>query len=135
MAFLVDTSVFIAIERQGTPPESVLIHSHGEPMALSAVTASELLVGIHRTVNVEQSRYREGFVTAVLELLPVLPFDLQAARVHAAVYAELQTRGQTIGAHDLLIAATAIANGYTVLTHNLRDFQRVPGLEVRQPLG
>ena len=41
--------------------------------------------------------------------------------------------GQTTGAHDLLIAATALAHGYGVMTDNIRDFERVPGLEVRQP--
>ena len=65
--------------------------------------------------------------------MPVLPFDLLVARVHARVSAQLLDAGRLIGAHDLLIAATALAHGYAVLTQNLRDFRRVPGLDVRQP--
>ncbi|HLH21188.1 MAG TPA: PIN domain-containing protein [Chloroflexota bacterium] len=58
---------------------------------------------------------------------------LVAARVHARIWSDLATIGQPIGAHDLLIAATALAHGYAVLTNNLREFQRVAGLVVRQP--
>ncbi|MBI4311689.1 MAG: PIN domain-containing protein [Chloroflexi bacterium] len=98
MALLIDTSVFIALERRGDPVEAVFLHSRGEPMALSAVTASELLVGLHRTSTQEQSRNRQAFVTRVFETLMVLPFDLGAARAHASIYADLQARGQLIGA-------------------------------------
>ena len=64
---------------------------------------------------------------------PALPFDLRVARMHARIWAQLAAAGQPIGAHDVLIAATALAHGYAVLTQHLRDFQQVPGLVVRQP--
>ena len=70
---------------------------------------------------------------SVLALVPVLPLDLPVARIHARVLAELLGRGQLIGAHDLMIAATALAHGYTVLTDNLRDFENVHGLTIQQP--
>jgi len=72
-------------------------------------------------------------VEAILERVPVLPFELRTARVHARTWAQLVSGGQSIGAHDLLIAATALAHGYAVLTQNRREFERVPGLVVRQP--
>lgn len=74
---------------------------------------------------------REAFVEAVLEAIPVLPFDLLAARVHARLSAELAAAGRSIGAHDLLIAATALAHGYAVATENPKHFRAVPGLVVR----
>jgi tRNA(fMet)-specific endonuclease VapC len=67
-------------------------------------------------------------------LLPVVPFDLDAARVHAALWARLQEQGQVIGAHDLLIAATARMLDYGVITLNQDEFQRVPDLTVLNPL-
>ena len=62
-----------------------------------------------------------------------MEFDLRVALIHAQLWVELASAGQLIGAHDLMIAATAVAHGYAVLTDNLRDFNRVPGLEIRQP--
>ena len=56
------------------------------------------------------------------------------AEVHARVWADLERRGQTIGAHDLLLAATALAGGLGVVTLNEREFSRVPGLTVHNPL-
>ena len=81
----------------------------------------------------ERRRAREAFVELVLTRLPILPFDLQAARIHARIAAEFAAAGQPIGLNDLLIAATALTHGYSVLTENLRDFERVPGLVVQRP--
>ena len=102
-------------------------------MAIAAITASELLVGIHRATSQAHRVRRSAFVEGALAELPVLAFDLDAARVHASLSAEMSASGQVIGSHDLLIAATALANNYDVLTTNTRDFGRVPGLVVREP--
>ena len=104
-----------------------------EPVALAAVTASELLVGVHRADSRVRRLTREEFVEGVIEIFPVLPFNLRVARVHAEIWAELTSTGSTIGFIDMIIASTALAHGYSVLTDNIRDFNRVPGLEVRQP--
>ena len=133
MAVLIDSSVFIGVERRGFPPEDATALAAGEEAALASVTASELLAGVHRADSPARRPRREAFVEAILELIPVLPFDLRVARTHAQVWTQLTAAGRPIGAHDLLIAATALAHGYAVLTENLRDFQRVPGLVVRQP--
>jgi predicted nucleic acid-binding protein len=55
------------------------------------------------------------------------------AEMHARIWAELAASGQRIGAHDFMIAATALVYQYTLLTDNVREFSRIPGLEVRQP--
>ena len=133
MAVLIDASVFIAVERRGLPPEHAIMPVRSEDAVLASITASELLAGVHRADSPARRLRREAFVEAILAALPVLPFDLQAARVYALLSAQLASAGQPIGAHDLLIAATAMSNGSGVLTHNVRDFARVPGLVVRQP--
>lgn len=133
MAILIDSSVFITVERRGFPPDFVLTLIRNEEGAMASVTASELLVGVHRADTSARRVRREAFVEAILVAIPVVPFDLGTARVHAQLSAQLAATGRPIGAHDLLIAATALAKGYRILTDNLRDFQRVPGLAVQQP--
>ena len=75
---------------------------------LLSVTASEVLIGFHRADTPEHRLRREAFVEAVFDMLPVLPFDLQVARVHAQIWAQLSSAGWMIGAHDQIIAATAL---------------------------
>lgn len=67
----------------------------------------------------------------MLDTVPVVAFDLDVARVHARVRARLLARGERIGAHDLIIAATALCRGLGVMTHNTREFARVEGLVLR----
>ena len=133
MARLIDTSALVALERQGQSLDPLVSAAADEPVALAAITASELLFGLERADSPQRRLRREAFINAVLDLAPVLPFDLRVARIHAGIWAQLSAAGQIIGAHDLIIAATALAHGYSVLTDNLREFHRVPGLEVRQP--
>ena len=60
----------------------------------------------------------------------VLDFTVATARMHAEIFADLAKKGQMIGAHDLLIAATARHHDFSVLTDNVEEFSRVPGLRV-----
>jgi tRNA(fMet)-specific endonuclease VapC len=133
MAQLVDSSVFITLERRGLRLGALAQAAPGELTAIAGITASELLVGVHRADSPARRLHREAFVEAILENVAVLRFDLHVARVHSGLWAQLAAAGQLVGAHDLLIASTALAHGHSVLTENLRDFQRVPGLAVRQP--
>ena len=97
---------------------------------LSVITASELLHGVHRAIQPAVRTKRAAFVEAILERFPLLPVDLVTARTHAQVWAELAAAGQMIGPHDLWLAATCIAHGLTMVTANVREFARVPGLAV-----
>jgi predicted nucleic acid-binding protein len=133
MAVLIDASISIAIERRGVPAEHAIVLIRAEDAAPASITASELLAGVHRADSPARRLRREAFVEAILAALPVLPFDLRAARVYAELAAQLAAAGQPISAHDLLIAPTALADGSAVLTQNVRDFERVPGLLVQQP--
>lgn len=131
MGILIDSSVFIAAERGRLPLESHLDGQEDEPVALSALTASELLHGVHRASDPRYRARRERFVEAILARFPVVEFDLNAARVHARLWAELVARGETVAAHDLIIGATAMAVDFQVATLNPRDFPRIPGLRVQ----
>ena len=104
----------------------------GEAAMLASVTVSELLTGIYRAERSERRRRRESYVETIIGRYTVLPFDLSVARIHARLSADLAVQGQMIGAHDLIIAATASVHGLAVMTHNQRHFGRIRGLEVRQ---
>jgi predicted nucleic acid-binding protein len=70
-------------------------------------------------------------VEAILARFPVVEFGLEAARVHARLWVELLSRGEAVGAHDLIIGATAVAMEFQVATVSARDFRRIPGLRVQ----
>jgi tRNA(fMet)-specific endonuclease VapC len=132
VGILIDTSVLIAAERGETAlAERILATTtEGESLAIAAITASELLHGVHRLKGALARARAEASVEHLLDALPVVPFDLEVARVHARVWADLAAQGQTVGAHDLLIGATAIALRYRVASRDRRSFPRIPDLEL-----
>jgi predicted nucleic acid-binding protein len=129
VGLLIDTSVLVGFERQAS--SAGLAQVEGESVFISAISASELLHGVERAVDEARRAKRQAFVERVLDSVPVLPFDLDSARVHARIWASLLRRGEMIGAHDLIIAATALSRDLPVLTHNTREFARVDGLALR----
>lgn len=130
MGLLIDTSVFIRIERSGEPIDDLLGRLGDPQVYLSAISTSELLQGVHRADNDQRRRRRELFVEAIFAFVPILPIDLHVARVHSRIWADLSRRGENIGGNDLWIAATALAHGHSVLTENLKEFRRVENLGV-----
>ena len=130
MGKLIDSSILIAAERGLLDLDVQLADHRDEPFALSAVTASELLHGVHRAHDAERRVQRERFVEGLLQRLPVLPVDLSVARVHAVLWAELAAKGIAVGERDLLIGATAVAHAYELVTRDQRSFPRIPGLVV-----
>lgn len=133
MALIVDSTVLIGMERRGLGFTDIARIGPNESTAIASITASELLIGVMRSVPSPKTTARAAFVEAICQRLPVLPFDLAAARVHARLWADLAATGTPIGPHDMLIAATALSNGYAILTDNIGEFQGVPRLVVIQP--
>ncbi len=130
MGVLIDASVLIDHERGRVDLGDRLAGREDEEFFLSVVTASELLHGVHRAGSSNIRARRSAFVEAVLERFPLLLVDLATARAHARLWAELMAEGRLIGPHDLWLAATCLAHGLTMVTGNVREFARVPGLDV-----
>jgi len=128
MGTLIDSSVLVAAERGKLDLEQQLILLGNEPVAVAAITASELLHGAHRASTAAQRTRREAFVEQVLSHVEAIPFDLAVARIHARIAAELYRT--PVGAHDLIIASTAIALDYQVATRDLRSFPKIKGLRI-----
>lgn len=130
MGTLIDTSVLVAIERGQLEADAILgFGDAGTLGAIAAITAAELLYGVYRSSGARRVR-TERYCQAWLGLFPVIPFDLEVARAHAILTQQLGRQGTPIGAHDLIIAATAVHHGHAVATRDRRSFYRVEGLEV-----
>jgi len=129
MGLMVDSNVFISFEKSGNSIDLSAWES-SEKVYISVITVSELLTGVHRANTEERRQRRSAFVEAVIAGVGVLDFTVAASRVHAELYADLARKGQMIGAHDLIIAATARCHDLSLLTNNVHEFSRVPGLRV-----
>ena len=132
MGLIIDTSVIIRAERRRDARFFARFDLHGDA-AISVITVSELLVGVHLAETEARANRRLAFVEAILSSIPAIDFTAETARIHSHIYALLRRQGETIGAHDLIIAATALGHGWGVLTANPRDFERVEGLQVVAP--
>jgi tRNA(fMet)-specific endonuclease VapC len=128
VAVLIDTDMLVDLGRGVVNPE-VENAIGDEDRAISVITVSELLHGVHRASGARRTR-RRAFVEHLLGAVRAIEITEQIARVHADVWAQLAGKGQLIGAHDLWIAATALAHGMGLATGNADEFQRVPGLRV-----
>ena len=130
MGLILDSSVIIASERSRFDLLQLLDAYADAAIRIAAVTSSELLHGWERAPAGKRRDRRKAFVEGVLRLLPAIPFDLDVARVHARLWASLEARGEMIGAHDLLIAATCVEADDALATLNRSEFSRVPGLKL-----
>jgi len=132
MGVILDTSVLISLEKAESSLDEFIVGREAEPFGISVVTVSELLHGVHRADSERRRVKRESYVERIIDLFPVYPFDLAAGRIYARVWANLLQKHLFVGAHDLIIAATAISLGFSVVTFNLRDFEKIEGLTVEQ---
>jgi tRNA(fMet)-specific endonuclease VapC len=123
---LIDTSVLIEIERGALPVERFA----DEDSAISVITVSELLHGVHHADGEARRVRRRAVVERLLGAIEQIPITSEVARLHAGIWAELQGAGAIIDAHDLWIAATALAHGLELATVNVRHFERIPGLSL-----
>jgi predicted nucleic acid-binding protein len=97
---------------------------------ISVITASELLVGVHRAADPLLQDRRRAFVDSILDQFAAVPIDLRVAREHSRLTAKLLNAGTPNGTHDSWIAATTRAYGHALVTANAGEFKRVEGLVV-----
>src|SRR6266478_2138043 len=136
MGLILDSSVIIAAEHRGDTVEQFIervVNAAGDQeAALSAVGLTELIHGLYRATIPAVRVRRESFLNELLADLTVYPYTKETAMLAGKLDGEQQSRGVVIPFGDLLIGATALSLGYSVLTENLRHFQKIPGLSVIQ---
>ncbi len=129
MEYMLDTNACVAILRNR--PTSVRSHAEearaaGDRLAISSIALHELWYGTFKSSRLQQGAWQlRMFVAGGLE---VLPFDDEDARMSGQIRAELAQAGRSIGEYDTLIGAQCLRRGFTLVTNNLSEFDRIRGL-------
>jgi tRNA(fMet)-specific endonuclease VapC len=129
---LIDTSIFVAVERGDTGVLAALerIDLSSEDYAIAAITVSELIHGVARADTEARRLAREAAVESILATVTVIPFGVAEARLHGSIGGALTKAGNAVPNNDLAIAVTALVRGFDVITRDKRSFGKVPGLTV-----
>ena len=125
--YLLDTNILIAALKGHPAVRARLESTSLEALRLSAVVLGELEFGAEKSAYAERNRNRLAELT---RRLPLLGVDAETAACYGRIRSHLERLGTPIGANDLWIAAQAQLHGAIVVTDNLREFERVPGLGV-----
>ena len=132
MAFLIDADVIIQAERRAFDFSAWLRAHPDEEIRLAAITVAELGRSVERATGVRRAR-RQKYLQHALPVFEVVPFGEKAAVEHARLWADIESAGQRMSPHDLILAATARESGATIVTLNTKRFAAVPGLTVLKP--
>jgi len=136
VGIVLDSTVLIAAERAGQNPRGViedLLAKMGDTEAtLSIITVIELAHGIERANSTARQIARERFLNELLNEISVEPITIPIAFRAGKIDGSLQAKGQSMALGDLLIGTTALELGYAVVTNNVRHFQMIPNLVVKQ---
>lgn len=128
MKYMLDTSIVIYVIKH--KPESVLQKFQSlEPsdFCISSITLAEIEYGISKSSRPDRNRFAfDMFISGI----DILSFDDAAASEYGPIRAGLERKGTPIGPNDMLIAAHAKSLGFTIVTNNVREFERVEGLKV-----
>jgi len=135
MGLVIDTNFFIDAENGRLDLASLNDFSDFGEAYIAAITVSELLTGVHLAKTADIRIQRSAFVESIIAKIPILEFNEEVARCYGELYAYFKKPGAKTNSnvHDLQIAATCIAHGFAVLTSNVADYKKVPGLNVVQP--
>ena len=122
--YMLDTDMFSFVVDGRHPEVRRKVARKQNAVSISVLTLAEALFGAKK----KNSQRLESLVGMFRELFPVVPWSESAAAAYAAIRAQLEASGSPIGEMDMLIAASAIAGGYVLVTNNIRHFQRIQGL-------
>lgn len=125
LKYLLDTNIVIHTMKNRPQQVKRLFQKHEGEMCISAVTLGELVFGAEHSQQVERNLKD---IEALVARIEVLPLDSKAAYHFGQIRAALYTIGQPIGPYDMLIAGHARASGLILVTNNINEFERVPGL-------
>jgi tRNA(fMet)-specific endonuclease VapC len=128
MKVMLDTNICIYLIKQQPPTVIERFQSHpvGE-IGISSITAAELAYGVSKSLQASKNRHALEQFLAPLE---VAPFDQLAAWSYGRLRWQLEAKGTPIGSMDMLIAAHALSLGARLVSNNLREFRRIPGLRL-----
>lgn len=123
--YLLDTNIVIYVIKRRPVEALETFNRHQGHMGISAITVAELIHGAEKSQFPARNL---GVVEDFCSRLAVLPYTQEAAYHYGSIRAVLEAKGQPIGVNDLHIAAHARSQGLTLVSNNLGEFERVPGL-------
>jgi predicted nucleic acid-binding protein len=136
MGLILDSSVLISAERQGQNAwqmlDDISVKAGNTEIAISVVSLIELAHGAARANTPQQRAKRLQFIEEILTALPIQQVTVSVALRVGQIDGENQAKGIRLPLADLLIGVTALELGYDMATGNLRHFQAIPGLSVKQ---
>ena len=127
LQYLLDTNIVIYVIKRRPPEILQTFNAHAAHMAISAITLAKLVHGAEKS---SRPAANLAVVEDFCSRLEVLPYTSKAAYHYGQIRAALERIGQPIGVNDLHIAAHARSEGLVMVTNNLREFQRIPALQV-----
>ena len=127
LAYMLDTNICIYVMKTYPPHLRDKFNALAEQLCMSSITLGELCYGVEKSARPTENRQALDQFTARLD---VLSFDDKAAAHYGQLRAELERAGTPCGAHDMQIGAHARSEGLIVVTNNVREFARMPGLRV-----
>ena len=127
LKYMLDTNIVIYTIKNRPEEVREAFKQYDVQMCISTVTVGELIFGAERSSQAEKNM---EILEGMFARLEVLSFDTQAAAHFGQLRAELYSKGKPIGPYDMMIAGHARAMGLIMITNNLREFERVPGLRV-----
>ena len=132
MARILDADVIIQGEKGNFDLIAWLDAQTGQDLEIAAITVAELWHGIERATAPHRAK-RERYLHTIVERLQPVPYTEITALIHARLWAKLESSGNLIGAHDMILASAALERDSVVATLNTRHFAVVPGLRVIEP--
>ena len=127
LRYMLDTNICIYVMKHYPPELGDRFNRLADQLCISSITLAELHYGVEKSARrLENLQAVEQFVAR----LEVMSFSPRAAAHHGQIRAELERAGRPVGAYDMLIGAHARSEGLTVVTNNMREFDRMPGLRV-----
>lgn len=128
MGYLLDTCVISDfVKGEENTLQRIKLISPAE-IFVSSLTVMEVKYGL--AINPQRAVKIQSIIATLLNAITILPFDSKEAEQAAQIRSFLKQAGSPIGAYDVLIAATAVINNHIVVTSNVREFQRVPNLQI-----
>jgi tRNA(fMet)-specific endonuclease VapC len=127
LRYMLDTNICIYVIKNRPPRLRDRFSDFADQLCISIITLAELIYGAEKSARPHENL---TVVEQFCARLEVLPFAERAATHYGQLWAELERTGQRIGVHDMMIGAHARSEGLTVVTNNLREFRRMPGLRL-----
>ena len=128
MRYMLDTNILIFVIRKKSKKVLDRLSKHNpDDICISTITFAELMHGVEKSLKTEKNK---AVLMQLLSCIEIIDFDCKAAQEYGAIRAKLELQGNPIGPLDTMIAGHARSLGYTLVTNNTKEFNRIENLKI-----